>query len=150
MTQKVLTLSASGGITEIVDAKQDALGFTPINKAGDSGCGSTGFSDITITNASTAFISLANSTAGVAWQWDAYSNGNLYLSKDWATNPIVIRGSDGGAEFSAGLSALSVQVTSAGGFKSSDNSPGITTTVTTASLVGKTLTIKDGIITGFA
>lgn len=35
-------------------------------------------------------------------------------------------------------------------FKSSDGSAGISTTVTTASLVGKTITIKDGIITGFA
>lgn len=33
---------------------------------------------------------------------------------------------------------------------SSDNSAGISTTVTTASLVGKTITIKDGIITAFA
>lgn len=48
------------------------------------------------------------------------------------------------------LSAPSVKVTSAAGYISSDNSTGITTTVTTASLVGKTLTIKDGIITGFA
>ena len=46
--------------------------------------------------------------------------------------------------------ATTVKVTSAGGYISSDNSTGITTTVTTASLVGKTITIKDGIITGFA
>ena len=48
------------------------------------------------------------------------------------------------------LTASTVKVTSAGGYISSDNSTGITTTVTTASLVGKTITIKDGIITGFA
>lgn len=35
-------------------------------------------------------------------------------------------------------------------YLSSDSSPGISTTVTTASLVGKTITIKDGLITGFA
>lgn len=48
------------------------------------------------------------------------------------------------------VSVPTVQVTSAGGFKSSDGSAGFTGTVTTASLVGKTITIEDGIITGFA
>ena len=38
----------------------------------------------------------------------------------------------------------------AAGYHASDGSAGITTTVTTSSLVGKTITIKDGIITGFA
>ena len=37
-----------------------------------------------------------------------------------------------------------------GGFKSSDGSAGITGTFTTASLVGKTVTFKNGLITGFA
>ncbi len=36
------------------------------------------------------------------------------------------------------------------GLLSSDGSVGISTTITSASLVGKTVTIKDGIITGFA
>lgn len=36
------------------------------------------------------------------------------------------------------------------GYKSSDGSAGISGTMTTASLVGKTLTFKDGLITGFA
>ena len=36
------------------------------------------------------------------------------------------------------------------GYKSSDNSDGITTTVTTASLVGKTITVKNGLITDFS
>lgn len=35
-------------------------------------------------------------------------------------------------------------------YNSSDTSPGISTTITTASLVGKTITVKDGLITGFA
>lgn len=35
-------------------------------------------------------------------------------------------------------------------YKSSDGTAGISGTMTTASLVGKTLTFKDGIITGFA
>jgi hypothetical protein len=40
--------------------------------------------------------------------------------------------------------------TAVAGYHSSDGSTGYTGTVTTASLVGKTITIKDGIITGFA
>ena len=35
-------------------------------------------------------------------------------------------------------------------YNSSDGSVGISTTVTTASLVGKTITIKDGLIVGFS
>lgn len=52
-----------------------------------------------------------------------------------------------------GLGAMqmtTVRAMNAGGYLSSDGSAGITTTVTTASLVGKTITIKDGLITGFA
>jgi len=43
-----------------------------------------------------------------------------------------------------------IQPTTAGGYKSSDGSTGYTGTVTTASLVGKTITIKDGLIVSFA
>jgi CheY-like chemotaxis protein len=42
------------------------------------------------------------------------------------------------------------RVSTAGGYKSSDGSSGYTGTVTTASLSGKTITIKDGLITAFA
>lgn len=44
------------------------------------------------------------------------------------------------------LSAATVQATAVGGFHSSDGSSGFTGTLTTASLVGKTVTFKDGII----
>jgi ethanolamine utilization microcompartment shell protein EutS len=37
-----------------------------------------------------------------------------------------------------------------GTYKAHDGSSGITTTITTALLVGKTITVKDGIITGFS
>jgi hypothetical protein len=43
-----------------------------------------------------------------------------------------------------------IQVGNAAGYKSSDGSTGYTGTITTASLVGKTVTIKDGIITNIA
>lgn len=48
------------------------------------------------------------------------------------------------------IAGATVKATTAAGFISSDGSTGYTGTVTTASLVGKTLTIKDGIITSFA
>ena len=56
----------------------------------------------------------------------------------------------GAATFASSIQSTTVKVTSAGGYISSDGSTGYTGSVTTASLVGKTLTIKDGIITGFA
>lgn len=43
-----------------------------------------------------------------------------------------------------------VQVTTPSGYIASDDSVGISTTITTASLVGKTITVKDGLIVGFA
>lgn len=52
--------------------------------------------------------------------------------------------------FAVPVEGTTVKASTAGGFVSSDNSAGYTGTVTTGSLVGKTITIKDGIITGFA
>lgn len=46
--------------------------------------------------------------------------------------------------------STSIRALAANGYLSSDNSAGISTTVTTASLVGKTITFKDGLITAFA
>ena len=65
-----------------------------------------------------------------------------------ATNASVAR-TDAVQSF-AGLQTANVKVASAGGNQSSDGSAGLTGTLTTASLVGKTLTFKDGIITDFA
>ena len=50
----------------------------------------------------------------------------------------------------ATFSASTVKATTTAGFISSDGSTGYTGTVTTGSLVGMTITIKDGIITSFA
>lgn len=46
--------------------------------------------------------------------------------------------------------AGSIRPSAAGGYLANDSSPGIGTTITTALLVGKTVTVKDGLITGFA
>ena len=48
------------------------------------------------------------------------------------------------------VKGTNVQVSNVGGFKSSDGSAGYTGTVTTTTLVGKTITIKDGIIVSFS
>lgn len=50
----------------------------------------------------------------------------------------------------ATFSASTVKATTTAGFISSDGSTGFTGTITTGSLVGMTITIKDGIITSFA
>jgi hypothetical protein len=59
-----------------------------------------------------------------------------------ATNNYAIQTGAGKVEFGDTIKAT--------GYKSSDGSAGITTTITTASLVGKTITIKNGLITGFS
>ena len=66
------------------------------------------------------------------------------LGKTWA-DPAAI-----GSTTPAAITGTTVKAANAAGFISSDGSTGYTGTVTTASLVGKTITIKDGIITGFA
>ena len=65
---------------------------------------------------------------------------NSFVGSTWAspkamggTTPNTIKGT-------------TIQASTAGGFKSSDGSAGYTGTITTASLVGKTVTIKDGLI----
>lgn len=55
-----------------------------------------------------------------------------------------------GAATATSVASGTLKATSAAGYISSDGSTGYTGTVTSASLVGKTITIKDGIITGFA
>lgn len=72
-----------------------------------------------------------------------------------ATSPTLVTPTLGAASATSvaatgAVSGATVQATTAAGFKSSDGSTGYTGTVTTASLVGKTITIKDGIITAFA
>ena len=138
MTQKVLTISAGGVFTEAANAGE--LSFTPVNKAGDTGIGNLSMGALTATS-----IGAANNLTIDASNAHVLINSNTQAGYavfgNWASFINCATGA---------LTATTVKVTSAGGYISSDNSTGITTTVTTASLVGKTLTIKDGIITGFA
>lgn len=175
MAQKVLTLSAGGAVTEAANAGE--LAFTPVNKAGDTGVGAISMGKLTSTTDSSvtsAETSSANGTSFMVYnttnsgdrvaavrlangsnQWNIRAVGagdNFFIGPGASgaeTNYLTIS-SAGAATFSSTVSATTVKARSAGGYISSDNSTGITTTVTTASLVGKTITIKDGIITGFA
>jgi hypothetical protein len=48
------------------------------------------------------------------------------------------------------ITAAGIRPVNAGGYLAQDLSPGISINITTANLVGKTITVKDGIITAFA
>ena len=151
MAQKVLTLSAGGILTEVNDAYQGTVTSVAALTLGTTG---TDLSSTVATGPSTPVITLQVPTA-------SSTNRGALSSTDWSAfngkqtalgyTPINKAGDTGIGSLSMGaLTATTVKVTSAGGYISSDGSTGYTGTVTTASLVGKTLTIKDGIITGFA
>ena len=78
---------------------------------------------------------------------DYVGNGTGTLVR--TTSPTLVTPVLGDATATSVVSGT-LKATSAAGYISSDGSTGYTGTVTTASLVGKTITIKDGIITGFA
>lgn len=74
------------------------------------------------------------------------------ISVDESSHTTKLQVSNGGKvdimSITQTLMTMSVPIVSQ--YKSSDSSSGISTTITTASLSGKTITVKDGIITGFA
>jgi hypothetical protein len=86
-------------------------------------------------SASTDMVNNGTSTP-TGWQLDIDRAGVITTSAS-----LVV-----GTSFAAGTTVKA----GTGGFVSSDNTAGISGTMTTAALVGKTLTFKDGIIVGFA
>lgn len=86
------------------------------------------------------------STTSPANRLNLFIGGSLigYIDSDGLALKV-----GGGASQNSGA-FTTCQVTNTGGFIASDGSAGFTGTVTTSSLVGKTITIKDGIITSFA
>ena len=77
--------------------------------------------------------------------------GKLSVFSDNASlGTDVLAWSSVGVTVTGALSGTTIKALSVGGYISSDGSTGYTGTVTTALLVGKTITIKDGIITAFA
>jgi len=83
--------------------------------------------------------------AGSTWTLPAWTAGGDISGGNYKLDNIKI-----GSITPNTIVGTTVKASTAAGFISSDGSTGFTGTVTTASLVGKTITIKDGIITGFA
>jgi hypothetical protein len=73
-------------------------------------------------------------------------SGAFVMYVPTGTNNVVFQN----AVSMGALTATTIKAITAAGYISSDGSTGFTGTVTTASLVGKTITIKDGIITNVA
>lgn len=78
----------------------------------------------------------------VGWTNGADSGVGTYFAHTTATNNVNLA--------IGSFSAPILKATNAGGYTTSDGSTGVGATVTTASLVGKTMTFKDGVLTGFA
>lgn len=77
------------------------------------------------------------------------SNPIISLSSFVGTGPVARAIAPGfSAPFLGVATATSIEP-AAGGYLASDASPGINASITTGSLVGKTITVKDGIITSF-
>ena len=154
MAQNVLTIAAGGILTEAANAAWFSGTALTAASVTTSGALSSVFLDNYIYRVTNS------SSFGFYGGGDATSSVFAYgLSHATLPSAVVISNNsvatltlkkDNTAIFSSSVTSTTHKVTSAGGYISSDNSTGITTTVTTASLVGKTLTIKDGIITGFA
>jgi hypothetical protein len=97
-------------------------------------------------------ISVAADSTGTLNNTSSPGQLILYVTPDGAVIPataVLIKNDKSVTAYGA-LKAPTVQAGNAAGFVSSDGSTGYTGTITTASLVGKTVTIKDGIITGIA
>ncbi len=130
-------LTATGTVTS-----GSNLGFTANNVVGT-------YSRWQYNGTSNGDVGTANQVTGGATTDFAIASraGNLILGAS-STGYITITTT--GTTLTHPVIATTVKVSNAAGFISSDGSTGYTGTVTTADLVGKTITIKDGIITAFA
>jgi hypothetical protein len=136
----VVTIDTYGRVTSITTAANPQGTVTSV----------TGTAPVVSSGGATPAISMPAATTSV--------NGYL-TSTDWNTfnGKLSYTGATSNVDLNAKnltnvntFSAATVKATTAAGYISSDGSTGYTGTVTTSSLVGKTITIKDGIITGFA
>ena len=136
----VVTIDTYGRVTTITTAANPQGTVTSV----------TGTAPVVSSGGATPAISMAAATTSV--------NGYL-TSTDWTTfnGKLSYTGATGDVDLNAKnltnvstFSAATVKATTAAGYISSDGSTGYTGTVTTSSLVGMTITIKDGLITGFA
>lgn len=77
----------------------------------------------------------------VGWTNAADTGVGAYFQHNTGTNGVALIG--------GALSAHAIKINAAGGYTTNDGSTGIGATLTTASLVGKTMTFKDGILVSF-
>jgi hypothetical protein len=168
LTNKTLTAPVINGSITTTGLTLPAITLSGAVTGGSqnvSGLGTVGCGAITSTG---RFTNTANTVhcflndSPIAWTSDGTSSGTGRARLYGSSSDTIIFGL--GSSYAAGmtLSATSlsigtsaftagtVKAANAAGFISSDGSTGYTGTVTTASLVGKTITIKDGIITNFA
>ncbi len=90
-------------------------------------------------------------TAPSAWTVPAMTLGGTVSGGGQQVNNVIIGTvTPLAGAFTTLTAATSIKPLAAAGYLSSDGSAGFTGTITTASLVGKTVTIKDGIITDIA
>ena len=108
--------------------------------AGGGGLGTVKSVSVVATNGFSATVATPTTTPAITMSVTA--NGILQSNGTAISAATAISGIP--------LTGTTVQCSNANGFKSSDSSTGINASVTTGSLVGKTLTFKDGICTGFA
>ena len=124
MAQKVLTLSASGTVTEAANAGE--LGYTPVNKAGDTGIGplsSAGFSTGKGNVSATTAVTYTMFTLSGLCRWEVFATlsttGNPTAFTAFAT--VVFDGVTGrivannGSNMVISLSGANVQVTQSAG-----------------------------------
>ena len=136
-TAKVNTATGYNLVFTTNDLTTGRAQFSLVNTSGQLVAGIEG---------STAGASISGSAAYSSFL-GSFTATPYYLVQDGTIRATV---SSTGMAVVAQISGATVKATSAAGYLSSDGSAGYTGTVTTGSLVGKTITIKDGIITAFA
>ena len=148
----ILYGNGSGGFSNVTIGSGVSFTTGTLSATGSGGTitSVTGTAPVVSSGGTTPAISMAAATTSV--------NGYL-TSTDWNTfnGKLSYTGATGDVDLNAKnltnvstFSAATVKATTAAGYISSDGSTGYTGTVTTSSLVGMTITIKDGLITSFA
>ena len=149
-TTTVLHGNAAGAPTYAgVSLTADVTGVLPIANGGTgiSALG-TGVATALGVNVGTAGAFVVN--GGALGTPSSGTVTNLTGTASININGTVGATTPGTGAFTTVTASTSIRALAVNGYLSSDNSAGISTTVTTADLVGKTITFKDGIITAFA
>jgi hypothetical protein len=148
----ILYGNGSGGFSNVTIGTGVSFTAGTLSATGSGGTVTsvTGTAPVASSGGTTPVISMAAATTSVS---------GYLTSTDWNTfnNKFPYTGAASDVNLNAKnltnvntFSAATVKATTAAGYISSDGSTGYTGTVTTSTLVGKTITIKDGLITDFS